>query len=150
MNELIIHYKAPKMQRIMALTAGYYFFVVSLGLAVYFAVENRIDYFFYLAIAGIVLSAVLICLFSFWQPKPLMVIGKDAISLHFPDQKLNGNIDWKEIDRINIGISYLKIRTTNDKEYAVDLNDLKYMDLKAVKSKIVEICEAKNIRYEND
>jgi hypothetical protein len=150
MNELIIHYKVSKMLRIAALTSGYYFFVVSLSIAVYSAVENRIDCFFYLAIAGIVLSAVLICFFSFWQPKPLVIIGNDAISVHFPDQKLTGDIDWKDINRINIGISYLKIRTVNDKVYAVDLNDLKYMDLKAVKSKIVEICESKNIRYEND
>ncbi len=150
MNELSIHYKTPKMQQMVALVAGYYFLAGTLGLAVYFALKNQIDILFYLTILGLILAAVLICVFSFWQPKPLLVINNDVISLHFTDQKLNGDVEWENIKQINIGISYLKIQTITDKIYAIDLNDLKYNDLKAVKSKIVEMCEMKKIHYEND
>ena len=58
--------------------------------------------------------------------------------------------EWNEIRDVGIGISYVTLKDVNSKQYDVDLSLLKYSDLKDVKSKIIEICENKNIPFKNN
>ncbi|MCD7971393.1 MAG: hypothetical protein LUG18_01825 [Candidatus Azobacteroides sp.] len=150
MEKLIVQYKTSKEQRYITLFVACYFFITSLASVFYFIINKRFDVLFYLSLTGLLLSLIPIFLFTLWQPKPLISVDNEDITVNFPDQKLSGKISWDQISRINIGISHLKIHTEASKTYQIDLNELKYKDLREIKTIIIEFCEAKHIPYEND
>lgn len=151
METLVIQYQAPKAKRYAAVIIGIFFLAVSLAAALHQVVYlNKIDLVFYLSIAGILFSGLLVVLFSIGQPKPLLTIDSEGIAVNFPEQHIAGKIEWLDIAKISIGISHLKMQTISDKVYEINLESLKYNDLRNIKTKIIEVCESKNIPYEND
>lgn len=147
MNDLVIKERCPKSEKVTSLIAGGYFALFGLYLCIVEALAHRYSILFYVSLAGIILGAILILLHTLWQTPPQLTINNETVVAKFADQKNIPAIEWSNIQSIAIGVSYIKITTT--KEYSIDLQSLKYADLKTVKSKIIEICEAKSITYHN-
>lgn len=79
-----------------------------------------------------------------------MNISNEKIEANLSGQK-KILIDWATVSNINIGQSYIVFFTNGgQKQRKLELAELKYNDLLAVKSKVIELCEHKNISYRND
>lgn len=150
MNELIINYNYSKSQKILSLIIGGYVALYGLYQCVMLALANAFTVDFYLALAAVVLGAILILNVTLWAAKPIFRMNSDMLYAHVPQQKTTYQSEWINIREVGIGVSYLKMLETDGKEYSVDLNGLKYSDLKDVKSRVIELCESKNIPYRND
>ena len=82
------------------------------------------------------------------QPKPLVRLNNEEFALTFPMQRLRTIVYWHEVTHIVIGLSYITM-VVAEQELKVDLEILRYHDLKVLKSKLVEVAESKNIPYNN-
>ena len=77
-----------------------------------------------------------------------MVINQDEMRIRLPKQHIDGSVLWETVTELGIGLSYLTLTTTGT-NYKIDLGNLKYNDLKRIKSKLIEVCEAKSIPFGN-
>lgn len=149
MNELQIDYKNKGALRIFSLIVSGYSLLLSLVLCIKSALVKNYDLWFFCVLGLAVLSIVLILSLTIWQSKPILFINSESMTFNMKG-KDTFVIDWAEIQQITIGISSLTITIASSKQVAVDLAELKYSDLKAVKSKIIELCENKNILFHNN
>lgn len=149
MNELVINYSISKNIKALGIIAGAYLFSISIGLSIFQALQNKFAFFFFAGIVGTLLGIILILSVTTWQSKPVIVINNDQFHIYLPKQRIDGAIFWENVTQLGIGLSYLTMQTNANKNYKVDLENLKYSDLRAVKTKLIEICEAKNIPYSN-
>ena len=83
-----------------------------------------------------------------WQSDFIVEIDNDEFRIKLPKQRINGSILWETVTQLGIGLSYLTLTTTGT-NYKIDLGNLKYNDLKRIKAKLIEVCEAKNIPFGN-
>lgn len=150
MGELIINYNKSKSQKFLSLIAGGYMVLFGLYRSLDLAINNEFTFDFYIGLAAIVLGAILVLNVTVWAAKPILELNSDFIYVKMPDQKSIYRSEWIAIKEVSFGVSYLKMDETDGKSYNVDISGLKYSDLKIVKSRIVEICESKNIPYKND
>lgn len=150
MDELKISYGYSKNQKIVLSLVGGYFVLYGIYQGVVLALANLLGIDFYLAVTAVILGAVLILSVTLWAPKPMFVMNSETIYINMPAQKSLYTAEWIAIKEIGIGVGYLVFAETDGKSYNVDIGNLKYNDLKNVKSKLIEICEAKNIPYRND
>lgn len=151
MNELDINYsgisQTKKITNIITSTflAGFtLYFCITEGVA------SRFGVLFFCAMAGFVLSAILLLSNTLWLPGSMLRIDSNTIAADLP--KLGKVIfDWTSVSRVNIGVSYVVFLVNGEKKQRkLDLSALVYDDVKTAKAKIVEICEYKNIPYQND
>lgn len=149
MNELQIDYGNKGTFRIFTLTVSVYALILSLIMCVRSALVKNYDLWFFCLLALAVLSVVLILALTVWQPKPLVIIDSQSMTFNMKGQQMF-IIDWAEVQQITIGISFLTILVISSKQVTIDLSGLKYSDLKDVKSKIIELCENKNILFHNN
>ena len=149
MNDLVIHYSISKKLKAAAFVAGAYLFCISLWISAFQATDKQFSFFFFVGVAGVLLAALLIMSVTIWQPKPIIFIDNDQFLIHLPKQKIDGAIGWENVSQVGIGLSFLTLATTESKTYKIDLENLKYADIRAIKTKVIEICEAKGIPYSN-
>src|SRR5690606_16406278 len=100
--------------------------------------------YFFVGVAGILIALSLIISVTISQPKPLVVMDNEEFALNFPMQRLRTIIYWHEVTHIGIGLSYITM-VVAEQNLQVDLEILRYHDLKVLKSKLVEVAESKNI-----
>lgn len=149
MNDLEINYSISKNIKLISVLAGAYLLGISAGVAVFQAMLKDYTFFFYAGLAGAIIGIILILSVTTWQTKPVIGIDSDQFRVHLPKQRINGTIDWANVTQIGIGLSYITMATNENKNYKIDLENLKYTDLRAIKTKLIEISEAKGIPYHN-
>lgn len=150
MNELEINYGLSKNQKIFSIIVGGYTALYGFYQSILQALNSTYTLNFYLALGAVVLGVIMILNATIWTSKPMFKMDSESIYVNIPDIKSVYSAQWIAIKEIGIGISYLKFSETDGKDYNVDISSLKYSDLKLVKSRIIEVCESKNIPYKND
>ena len=150
MDELIIDYKKNKGQKILSIIVGIYILLYGGYHAISLATDSTYNVFFYLAITSIVLAILLILKVTLFAPKPVFKMNSEMIYSNVASKPVVFKTNWENIKNVAIGLSYLRITETGGKEYNVDLSELKYADMKDIKSRIIEYCESKLISYQND
>ncbi len=148
MNELVIRYAISTRLKLQALIVSIFLMIMSIYMAVVQMMIPEYGVYFFIGVVGIIISLSLILSVTISQPKPLVVIDSDEFILNFPMQRLRSTIYWSEVTHVGIGLSYVTF-VVADQELNVDLEILRYHDLKVLKSKLIEIAESKNIPYNN-
>lgn len=148
MNDLKITYSIPQKVKIFTLVAAGFLLALSVGVSIHGALANKLDFVFYVGIAGAAIAVLSILTVTVWLSDLKIEIDNDEFRIKLPKQRVNGSILWETVTQIGIGLSYLALTTTGT-NYKIDLGNLKYNDLKRIKTKLIEICEAKNIPYNN-
>lgn len=151
MKELSINYNFSKTRKIIFLTIGGYLLLYGLFQCISLAIAaDPIDVNFYLALVVAILGVLLMSNFTIWASKPTLILNSVSLYVHMISKKETYQSMWTNVREVSIGVSYLKMFETDGKEYNIDLSDFKYVDVKEIKSQVVEICESKNIPYKND
>lgn len=150
MNELVINYSGSKGKKLLLIIAGSYFVLYGIYVCVMQALAKNFGIDFYLALAGLFLGTILVLSVTLWASKPIFRINSETIYANMPGENSVYQVNWIDVKEIGIGLNYLKFSETDGKNYTVQIGGLKYDDLKKVKSRIIELCESKNIPYRND
>ncbi len=148
MNDLIINYKLPNKIKVTSLVCAAFFAILSVVISLQQVFAKEYSVMFFLGIAGILFSAILFMVVYFYKPEFKIMINNDGLTIRLRKQRIDGTIPWANVSHVGVGLYNLVI-TASEKTYKLDLGSVKYNDLKAIKSKIVEICEAKSINYSN-
>lgn len=148
MEELKIAYTLPAKVKIMALLAGGFLFALATGVGITEALHNRFGFLFYVGVAGVAVAVLQVSTVTIWQADFHVVINQDEMRIRLPKQHIDGSVLWETVTELGIGLSYLTLTTTGT-NYKIDLGNLKYNDLKRIKSKLIEVCEAKSIPFGN-
>lgn len=150
MTELVIKYAVSTKIKLQALIVAIYLMIISLVIAVLEMTKTVPEYgvYFFIGVVGILIALSLIVSVTISQPKPLVVLNNEVLSLNFPKQRLRKILSWEQVSHIGIGLSYITM-IVDAQEMTVDLDTLKYYDLKTLKSKLIEIAESKDIPYNN-
>lgn len=149
MNEFIISYNKIKSGQIIGLLAGAYLTIFFIYYVIVKIMANDFDFIFYLYAFGLVLGILLIIQNTLLRKKLFVRIDNNVINLNIHSQN-NTLIDWTNVSQVNVGVSYIVFILNGQKQAKIDLSSLTYNDLKDTKSKIIEVCEYKNIPYKND
>ncbi|MDR1707381.1 hypothetical protein [Dysgonomonas sp.] len=143
MEDLIISYSRIS----KGLRITYIFFAICMlagGIALC-VMENSYSFRFFMGLFYAIIGVFTILKNTVWQPVPTLQITNNTIEA----KKIK--IDWTTVSKINIGLAYIVFLTNGEqKQQKLDLSELLYKDIKDVKSKIIELCEQKNIPYHND
>lgn len=150
MNELVINYNSSKGKKLLSIIAGGYFVLYGIYVCVMQALAKIFALDFYLGLIGVVLGTILVLSVTLWASKPLFRMDSESIYVNMPGINTVYQVNWIDVKEVAIGLNYLKFAETDGKDYTVQIGGLKYDDLKEVKSRIIELCEAKNIPYRND
>lgn len=148
MNDLIITYALPKKIKIISIACGIFFGILSAIIAVQQAMANKFAFLFIVGAVGVLLAIVLIAIVSQHHPEFQIAINKDEFAIKQRKQRIDGVILWENVSQVGIGLSHL-VLTTPEKTYKLDLGNIKYNDLKAIKTKLLEVCESRSIPYSN-
>lgn len=151
MNELNINYEGiSKARKITNIATAIYLIGFTLYFCITEGVASRFNVLFFCAMIGFVLATILLLNNTLWLPGAILHIDNNTITANFPKQT-KMTIDWTSISRVNIGVSYIIFLVNGEqKQRKLDLSVLIYDDVKNVKAKVVEMCEYKNIPYQND
>lgn len=150
MDRIIINYKYSKNQKMLSIIVGLYTLLYTGYNLIALTIDKVYNINFYIAILGVVLGLVLILKVTIFSAKPIFIMDAEEIYSKAGVKKNIFQTKWESIRKVAIGLSYLKITEVGGKLTEVDLSELKYSDLKEIKSRIIELCEAKMISYEND
>ena len=148
MTELVIRYAISTRLKLQALIVSIYLMIISIVMAVLEMMNSQYNAYFFVGVVGILIALSLILSVTISQPKPLVVMDNEVFKLNFPLQRLRTIIYWHEVTHIGIGLSYITM-VVGDQTLQVDLEILRYHDLKILKSKLVEVAESKSIPYNN-
>ncbi|MBP1616256.1 MAG: hypothetical protein H6Q14_83 [Bacteroidetes bacterium] len=149
MNDLIIKNKFPKLQQLASFACAGCLAVWSVYISFAEVFASRYSVLFYLAVGGLVLAVFTILSVTIWLPRPIFTISAEGLIPNLPNQSSLKPISWDEILDVNIGLNFFKITLKSSKNVNIDLSSIRYSDLKDIKSKVVEFCEAKDIPYKN-
>lgn len=149
MNEFIINYNKSKSGQIIGLLAGAYLSIFFLYYVINKIIASVFDFTFYLYALGAVLGIILILQNTLFKTKFTLRIDNNRLEVNIPSQS-NSLIEWTNVSQVNMGVSYVIFLLNGQKQIKIDLSSLTYNDLKNTKSKIIEVCEYKNIPYKND
>lgn len=148
MNDLIIKYAISKKIKMQALIVSIYLLLLTLTMAVLELTKSQYGVYFFVGVIGIIIAVSLILSVTISQPKPLIVLNNELFSLDFPLQRLNTVIPWDQVTHMGIGLSYITL-DMDEQNVHVDLDLLRYHDLKVLKSRLIEIAESRDIPYNN-
>ena len=148
MNDLVIDYKLPGKIKVTSMVCGAFFAVLSVVITLQQVFAKNYSVMFFVGLAGILFSVVLILTVYLHKPDFKILINSDELRIRLRKQRIDGTIPWANVSHVGVGLYNLVI-TASEKTYKLDLGSVKYNDLKAIKSKIVEICESKSINYSN-
>ncbi|MDR1881176.1 MAG: hypothetical protein LBR26_00135 [Prevotella sp.] len=151
MDELNINYKKiSRSKKITNIVAGGYLTIFTLYFAVTEGFANRFGILFFCAILGLLTATILIFGNTIRLSGSILKINTNSIISSLPKQN-KATIDWTTVSRVNIGMSHVVFLLNGEKKQKkIDLSALVYDDVRTVKAKLVEICEYKNIPYQND
>ncbi len=148
MNDLIIKYSIPQRIKMTTLFAAGFLVALSLGLALVEALNNHFAFYFFVGLAGVLIGALAILSVTAGLSDLRIEINSTQLIIKLPKQKIDGFIAWENVSQIGIGLSIITIMG-NDKNYKIDFGNVKYNDLRDIKTKLIEVCEAKNIPFSN-
>jgi hypothetical protein len=148
MTELVIRYAISNKIKLQALIVSIFLMIMSLYMAVMQMMIPQYSAYFFIGVVGILISLSLILSVTISQPKPLVILDNEEFALNFPMQRLRTIIYWHEVTHVGIGLSYITL-VVAEQELKVDLEILRYHDLKVLKAKLMEIAESKTIPYNN-
>lgn len=150
MNELTITHKLPTFQSTVAIVGGLLLSIYSFIFAINKALLPMFDTAFFAALIGFCTGICLVLAFTIWQPNPIFTVNSEGIIPRLPNQRRLKAITWNEISEVNVGLYFLSIKLINEKPAInIDLSEMKYSDIKQLKTKIIEGCEGRNIPYQN-
>ncbi|WP_165023970.1 MULTISPECIES: hypothetical protein [unclassified Dysgonomonas] len=150
MSELVVKYGISGGKKITNIVIGIYLIIFSLYFCITEGVASRFDILFCSSLIGVVMAAILLLSNTLWLPGDTLRIDSNSIEASLPGQS-NVKIEWTTVSQVNIGVSYIVLLLNGgQKQRKLDLSNLIYSDVTAVKSKIVELSEFKNIPYQND
>lgn len=150
MEELNINYGISQKHRITNIVIFSYFAGFGLYLSIREAITVGYNVLFFLALLCFILGAILILRNTVWLPSPILTMDGNRVAANTVYNKKFA-VNWVDVSRVNIGPGYVVFLVNGgQKQSKLELLSLKYEDLLAVKSKIIEICEYKNIPYSND
>ncbi len=150
MEDLKIDYSESKGIRTINVVIFSYIALFVLYICVTEGIANRFGAFFICALVAFVLAAIMILRNTLWLPAPVVLISNERVESN-PQGKKSIVVDWVSVSKVTIGMSYFVFLVNGEqKQKKIELSDLRYEDLKTVKSKIIELCEHKNIPYQND
>lgn len=150
MDELVINYSGSKGKKFLLIIAGGYFVLYGIYVCVLHALAKNFGVDFYLPLVGVVLGTILVLSVTLWASKPIFRMDTESIYVNMPGVNTVYQVDWLDVKEVAIGLSYLKFSETDGKTYTLEIGGLKYDDLKKVKSRVIELCESKNVPYRND
>ena len=148
MTELVIRYAISTRLKLQALIASIYLMVISIVMVVLQLIDSQYNALFFVGIVGFLIALSLFLSSTISQPKPLVRMDNDEFDLNFPKQRLNTTLFWNEVTHIGIGLSYITL-VVAEQQLTVDLEILRYHDLKVLKAKLIEVAESKTIPYNN-
>lgn len=148
MTELVIRYAISTRLKLQALAASIYLMVISVVLIVLQLMNSEYNVLFFVGVVGFLVALSLLLSSTISQPKPLVKMDNDEFELNFPMQRLNTTLYWNEVSHIGIGLSYVTL-VVAEQELTVDLEILRYHDLKVLKARLIEVAESKTIPYNN-
>ncbi|NLZ94865.1 MAG: hypothetical protein GX921_03440 [Bacteroidales bacterium] len=148
MTELVIRYAISNRIKLQAIIASVYLMIISIVIAVLQLMNSEYNILFFVGIVGVLIAVSLLLSSTISQPKPLVRMDNDEFELNFPMQRLATTLFWSEVSHIGIGLSYITLLVAEE-ELKVDLEILRYHDLKVLKAKLIEVAEAKTIPYNN-
>lgn len=150
MEELSINYEVSKRGRIANVAIFSFFAAYGLYNCVKEGLVDNFSLLFYVALLCFLGGVILILRNTLWLPAPILSISNSNIVSNIPGKK-RFTVDWVNVSKVNIGPGYITFLLNGEqKQQKLDLLPLKYEDLLAVKAKIMELCEFKNIAYHND
>jgi len=151
MEELKINYSTSKSGRMMNIVIFAFFAIFGLYIVIKEALINNYTTVLFIGAAILSLLAIILLLKNtVWLPAPIIYITNEKVETNLPEQK-KILVDWVNVSNINIGQSYIVFFVNGgQKQKRIELSELKYNDMVAVKSKVMELCEHKNISYRND
>ncbi len=150
MNELDVNYGVSQSKKLLNIIIGVYLAGFTLYFSIIEGVANRFDILFFCAMIGFVLAVMLILFNTLWLPDSLLKIDSNTIIINLPKQN-KVIVDWANVSQVNIGVSYVVFLINGaQKQRKLDLSSFVYEDVRQVKSKVIELCEYKNIPYHND
>jgi len=152
MEELRIDYtSSSKNRRIANIVIFSFFTIFGLYIAIKEYLANNYTSVLFIGAAILTLLAVVLLLSNtILLPAPLIYLSNEKAESNLPGQK-KVSVDWVNVSNVNIGQSYIVFFVNGGvKQKKLDLSELKYSDMLAVKSRIIELCEHKNISYRND
>lgn len=148
MTELVIRYAISTRLKLQAIIASVYLMVVSIVISVLQLMDSQYNILFFVGVIGFLIALSLLLSSTISQPKPLVRINNDEFEINFPKQRLNTTLYWNEVSHIGIGLSFITL-LIEEEEVKIDLEILRYHDLKVLKAKLIEVAEAKTIPYNN-
>ena len=148
MTELVIRYAISTRLKLQALIASVYLMIISIVLVVLQLMKPEYNALFFVGVVGFFITLYLLLSSPISQPKPLVRMVNDEFDLNFPKQRLNTTLFWNEVTHIGIGLSYITL-VVAEQQLTVDLEILRYHDLKVLKAKLIEVAESKTIPYNN-
>lgn len=148
MTELVIRYAISTRLKWQALAASIYLMAISVVLIVLQLMNSEYNVLFFVGVVGFFVALSLLLSSTISQPKPLVRMDNDEFELNFPMQRLSTTLYWNEVSHIGIGLSYVTL-VVAEQELTVDLEILRYHDLKVLKARLIEVAESKSIPYNN-
>jgi hypothetical protein len=147
MRDLEINYSISKNLKYLAIVSGIYLFGISVGVSIFQVIAKNYSFLFYVGLVGVVIALILVLVFFLMHYKPIIVITNEHFQVCLPKQDIDGVIEWDNVTQVGIGLSYITFKTHENENYKIDLENLKHVDIRTIKSKLIEICEEKNIMY---
>ena len=148
MTELVIRYAISTRLKLQALIASSYLMIISIVMVVLQLIKPEYNALFFVGVVGFFIALSLLLSSTISQPKPLVRMDNEEFELNFPRQRLSTTLFWDEVSHIGIGLSYITLIVA-EQELKVDLEILRYHDLKVLKAKLIEVAESKTIPYNN-
>ncbi len=148
MTELVIRYAISTRLKLQALAASIYLMAISVVLIVLQLMNSEYNVLFFVGVVGFFVALSLLLSSTISQPKPLVRMDNDEFELNFPMQRLSTTLYWNEVSHIGIGLNYVTL-VVAEQELTVDLEILRYHDLKVLKARLIEVAESKTIPYNN-
>lgn len=148
MKDLCIDY-TPKNWKIkyFSLILAIYAGILSLYLCAKEIIAGKYEFWFF-SILGLFICAVIVSyLMLKKQTNPLVIITNESLYFNLEEEVQQSY--WIDIKMIGIGIGMLRITQDETKSLDIDLGSLRYNDIKELKTKIIELCESKNIPFAN-
>ncbi|MFR9166315.1 MAG: hypothetical protein ACLVKO_08945 [Dysgonomonas sp.] len=149
MKNLNISYNKKGTSYILSLIVAAYAVIMGAYITITQLLVPSYSFLFFFGLLLFLLSVALILILTLGQPKPLVLLNSESLTVNSPD-KVQTVVNWNDVSNVGLGLSYFKFKKHDGSEITAELSFLKYSDLKIMKSNIIEICESKNISFQND
>lgn len=151
MNDLTINYGISPLKKKTGLIVGIYLIIFCGYFFVSGIMAKTYDLLFYASTAGVLSSTFIILVNTVFSNEGAILINNSRLEFNTSENTQNTPIEWTDVSRVMIGAGYITfILNAGKRQQKVELSSLKYGDVFKVKSKIIELCEFKNIPYQND